>query len=145
MKTNNNVVCYCRVASANDEAMKAQRVAVEKYAKGNGYTIIKVYEDCGASGNELKRDGLDQLRSDAQSMNWDAVIIADPSRLSRNITHQQLVGDELIGLGIEIISVSQSDYQSTEDKLIHNIKKLLGDYNKAKIGKRTFGMSKNSL
>src|SRR3990167_3754336 len=99
------VASYLRVSGSKQEEEKtidAQRVSVQDHAKKHSYLIIKEYKDEAWSGDTLSRPDLDQLRLDAKSKIWDAILIHDPDRLARQGAWQEVVIEELLDLGIPI-------------------------------------------
>ena len=56
---NNLAIAYYRFSSdaQSDASIKQQREAAEKYAKDNGWKIIREYQDEAISGTESERPG----------------------------------------------------------------------------------------
>ncbi len=133
------IAVYARVSTArqeNEHTIETQLVAVKDFAKKNEYTIAKEYIDDGWSGDILARPQLDQLRQDAKSKIWEAVLIYDPDRLARRYSYQELVMDELKEAGIEIIFVTTPAPKNGEEKILHGVKGLFAEYERAKIAER---------
>lgn len=83
------VVGYVRVSTEKQEkegySIEAQKQAIENYAKSQGWTIEKWYEDRGKSAyqNTQRRDGFKALYDDIDS--WDIVIAKWLNRFFRRI------------------------------------------------------------
>lgn len=78
---------YLRLSKENEEennSIEAQREITTKYAKKNGYKIVKEYVDNGYSGILNSRPGLDQMMIDISRSIINMVIVKDISRLTRN-------------------------------------------------------------
>src|SRR3989344_692349 len=137
-QSNKLVAVYGRVSTSNQEnegTIETQLSAVRDYANKNGYTIIQEYLDNGWSGDSIVRPALDQLRMDSKNKIWDAVLIYDPDRLARRYSYQELIMDELQEAGIEIIFVTVPSPKNSEDKILHGVKGLFAEYERAKIRK----------
>ena len=133
------IATYSRVSTARQEeehTIKTQIVTLKEFAEKNGHTIVKEYIDEGWSGDILARPSLDQLRNDAKKKIWQAVLIYDPDRLARRYSYQELVMDELREAGIEVIFVTVSAPKNSEDKILHGVRGLFAEYERAKIAER---------
>lgn len=138
-KTINLIAVYARVSTARQEeegTIETQLSVVREFAKKNGYTIVKEYIDDGWSGDILARPQLDQLRQDAKSKIWEAVLIYDPDRLARRYSYQELVMDELREAGIEMLFVTTPTPKNGEEKILHGVKGLFAEYERVKIAER---------
>jgi site-specific DNA recombinase len=134
------VALYARVSTEKqekEETIKSQIEAVRKYAKENGHTIIKEYVDDGWSGAVLVRPELDKLRDDAKQKIWEAVVIYDPDRLSREYAYQVLLSEELEKAGVKILYVTTKTPENDEEKMFLGFKGLFAQYERAKIAERT--------
>ena len=118
------------------ETIKTQLSAVYDFAKGKGYTIAQEYIDEGWSGDTLARPALDKLRQDVREKIWDAVLIYDPDRLARRYSYQELVMDELKEAGVEVLFVTTPSPKNSEDKILHGVRGLFAEYERAKISER---------
>ena len=133
------IATYSRVSTSLQEeqqTIKNQLNSLEEYAKKNDYTIVKQYTDEGWSGDILARPSLDNLRNDAKKKLWEAVLIYDPDRLARRYSYQELVMDELREAGIEVIFVTVASPKNSEDKILHGVRGLFAEYERAKISER---------
>jgi len=139
MTRNKLIATYSRVSTARQEeehTIKTQIQVLKEYAEKNDCTIVKEYIDEGWSGDILARPSLDELRNDAKSKKWEAVLIYDPDRLARRYSYQELVMDELREAGIEIIFITVSAPKNSEDKILHGVRGLFAEYERAKIAER---------
>ncbi len=133
-------VCfYERVSTSGQEeaqTVQNQDMVLEELAKKNGYMVVEKYVDDGWSGDTLIRPALDRLRQDAKNKKWEAVIVYDPDRLARRYSYQELVMDELREAGVEVIFITVSSPKNPEDKILHGVRGLFAEYERAKIAER---------
>src|SRR3989344_7325198 len=138
-KTIKLIGTYARVSTSRQEeegTIETQLAALREFAQKNGYRIVKEYIDDGWSGDILARPALDKLRQDAKNKVWEAVLIYDPDRLARRYSYQELVMDELREAGIEILFITVSAPKNSEDKILHGVRGLFAEYERAKITER---------
>jgi len=79
------VVAYCRVACADQLAMKAQTEAISSIAKTKGYVVDEYYCDNGKSGATLDRPEMNRLMTDMRNGNVSAIVVKDPARLAKDL------------------------------------------------------------
>ncbi len=133
------IATYQRVSTSAQEeqqTIQTQILTLKEFAKKNNYRIAQEYIDDGWSGDTLIRPALDELRQDAKKKIWDAILIYDPDRLARRYSYQELVMDELREAGIEVIFVTVSAPKNPEDKILHGVRGLFAEYERAKISER---------
>ena len=133
------IATYARVSTARQEeerTIEVQLGTLRDFARERGYTIVKEYIDDGWSGDILARPSLDQLREDAKKKMWQAVLIYDPDRLARRYSYQELVMDELKDMGLEVIFITVASPKNSEEKILHGVRGLFAEYERAKIRER---------
>lgn len=132
---------YCRV-STDEQARKGysledQRQACINHLIKMGLFEIEEYIDDGYSGEFLERPGLERLRNNLKSRQINYIAIYDPDRLSRNLTNQLILADEVEKSGAQLTFVT-GDYDcSPEGRLFFSMKGAVAAYEKAKIRERT--------
>ncbi len=139
MKPIKLIATYSRVSTSRQEeeqTIETQIGVLKEYAAKNGYVIVQDYRDEGWSGDILARPALDRLRQDAKEKIWEAVLIYDPDRLARRYSYQELVMDELREAGIEVMFITISAPKNSEDKILHGVRGLFAEYERAKISER---------
>ncbi|HWR43261.1 recombinase family protein [Sporomusa sp.] len=102
-----------------------------------GFTEIKEYIDDGYSGEYLDRPALEELRSDLRAKLIQNICIYDPDRLSRNLTNQLLIADEIEKSGVNLYFVTGDYDASPEGRLFFSIRGAISAFEKAKIRERT--------
>lgn len=133
------IATYARVSTSRQEeeqTIQNQISSLKEYADKNGLSIVRQYTDDGWSGDTLARPELDKLRQDVKSKQWEAVLIYDPDRLARRYSYQELVMDELKEAGIEVIFITVTAPKNPEDKILHGVRGLFAEYERAKITER---------
>ena len=122
-KKKRKVVDYSRFSSLNQEhnSIVYQQSATQKFAETHNMEIVEHFSDEAFSGTTVNRPGFMQMINEAKNKPiWDAVLVFDMSRFSRNtqdaITYENILND----CGIELISVTEL-YDNTP----------AGEYNKA--------------
>ena len=133
------IATYARVSTSHQEeqqTIKNQKITLEEFAKKNSYTIVEEYTDDGWSGDMLARPALDKLRQDAKNKVWEAILIYDPDRLARRYSYQELIMDELKEAGIEVMFVTIPAPKNSEEKILHGVRGLFAEYERAKISER---------
>jgi len=130
---------YARVSTARqeeDQTIKTQMAADMELIRQRGFKLVTEYVDEGWSGDILARPALDRLRQDARSKQWQVLVVYDPDRLARRYSYQELVMDELKDAGIEVVFVTVSTPQNSEEKILHGVRGLFAEYERAKISER---------
>lgn len=133
---------YCRV-STDEQVRKGysledQIQACRQHLSKLGIAQIKEYIDDGYSGEYLERPGLEQLRADIASGKIECIAVYDPDRLSRNLTNQLILAEEIEKAGVRLTFVT-GDYDcSPEGRLFFSLKGAIAAYEKAKIRERTY-------
>ena len=87
-----------------------------------GFTDIKEYIDDGYSGEYLDRPALEELRNALRNKLIQNICIYDPDRLSRNLTNQLLIADEIEKSAANLYFVTGDYDASPEGRLFFNIR-----------------------
>jgi len=131
---------YCRV-STREQAESGYSIPDQvrncsKKAKELGATVVEEFLD-KESGAFLERPGLEKLRHSLQQNYFDLVITKSPDRLSRNITHQLILREEIIKSGAELKFLT-FEWQNTPDgRMLMNVQGVISDYEREVIRERT--------
>lgn len=136
-------VIYCRVSTdlqaETGYSIGDQIRTCHAHAAKLGLETSKTseYIDDGYSGEYLERPALDRLRNDIQGKLIENVIVYDPDRLSRNLTNQLLLADEIEKANTNLYFVTGSYDASPEGRLFFSIRGAISAFEKAKIRERT--------
>jgi len=131
---------YCRV-STREQAESGYSIPDQvrncrEKAQKMGATVIEEFLD-NESGAFLERPGLERLRHALKQKYFDIVITKSPDRLSRNITHQLILREEIIKSGAELKFLT-FEWQNTPDgRLLMNVQGVISDYEREVIRERT--------
>lgn len=134
------VACYCRV-STDEQArfgfsIQAQKDALEKYCKENGYKY-EFYIDEGISASSMKkRKALNDMLSKANA--FDMVLFTKLDRLSRNVLDANNINKLLIDNKCTMKAIDEDDVDtSTADGMfIFNLKVSLAQREIGKTSER---------
>ena len=131
---------YVRV-STEEQAEKgyslaSQLEACRKRASQMAAEIVAEFTD-SRSGASLDRAGLNNLRNLVAQGTVDLVIIYDPDRLARNLSHQLLLTEEFERAGAKLDFVNFEWKNTPEGKLFYSLRGAIAEYEKEKIRERT--------
>lgn len=132
---------YLRVSSEDQArhgySLAAQRESCSQRATILGATAIREFSDEGVTGSILERPGLKALRSAVRRGTIQLVVIYDPDRFARHLSHQLLVTEEIERAGARLEFVN-FDWQNTpEGKLFYSMRGAIAEYEREKIRLRT--------
>lgn len=131
---------YCRVSSDEQKegrTIESQIKELEDFAPLNNHTIVAKYLDDGWSGALLERPELDRLRDDASKGLFEAVLINDVDRLSRELTHLGVIKKDLEKKGIKLIFKKLPTDDSPTSNFMVNILGSFAEFERQLIADRT--------
>jgi site-specific DNA recombinase len=102
---------YARYSTAlqTETSIAAQLAAIEKYCDANHIQLYgKCYIDEACSGTNTDRDGFQALLSDARRGLFNAVVVYDVSRGSRDVADWFAFRRQMSELGIKVLSVTNT-------------------------------------
>lgn len=97
---------YCRVSTEEQKeggTIDSQIRELEDFAHANSHIITARYIDEGWSGAVIKRPELDRLRDEANNGLFEAVLVNDVDRLSRELTHLGIIKKDIERKNIKLI------------------------------------------
>ncbi|MDR3046766.1 MAG: recombinase family protein [Bacteroidales bacterium] len=104
---------YIRVSTdeqvENGYSLQLQRERITAQITAKGWELFKIYEDGGQSGGKLERPALQEMLTDIEVGNIQAVVIYKLDRLSRKQRDTMyLIEDVFLKQNIELLSISES-------------------------------------
>jgi DNA invertase Pin-like site-specific DNA recombinase len=132
---------YCRV-STDAQAEHGYSIAdqirsCKEHAIKLDLADVQDYIDDGYSGEYLERPALDRLRDNLAAKLVQNVIVYDPDRLSRNLTNQLLIADEIEKAGANLYFITGDYNASPEGRLFFSIRGAISEFERAKIRERS--------
>lgn len=114
----------------NDNSIAYQLDKIQDYCKQNNIPICAYYTDEAQSGTNTYRDGFKNLILAAHRREFDAVVIYDISRGSRDVGDWFNFRKDMLQLGIQIISATQKlgDLTNPSDFITELISVGLGQH-----------------
>ncbi|MFZ5823606.1 MAG: recombinase family protein [Bacillota bacterium] len=132
---------YVRV-STEDQAKHGyslgnQLEACRTKAIGLGARQVVEFADEGVSGALLQRPGLSALREALKAGSVDLVVVMDPDRLARNLSHQLLITEEIEKAKARLEFVNFEWRNTPEGQLFYAVRGAISQFEKEKIRERT--------
>jgi len=134
------VALYSRVSTDEQKqggTIESQIKELENFAASRGHTVVETYVDEGWSGSLLNRPALDALRDAAEQRLFEAVLINDVDRLSRDIANLAVVKRDLERKGIEVIFRKLPTEKGPLSDFMVNILGSFAEFERAMITDRT--------
>jgi site-specific DNA recombinase len=132
---------YLRVSSEEQAqhgySLAAQRRECLERARALGAQEVWEFRDEGISASVLERPGLQALRQAVRQGLIDLVVIYDPDRFARNLSHQLLVTEEIEQHGVRLEFVNFDWKHTPEGKLFYSLRGAISEYEREKIRIRT--------
>lgn len=112
------VAIYIRVSTLDQAregySLAAQRKTLEAWAAAHGYVVVYIYEDAGISGKDIDhRPAMQQMLSDADSGQFDLIVVWALSRLTRSVSDLYSTWERIKRNGIDIKSYTEPFDTST--------------------------------
>lgn len=140
---------YCRVSSTKQEekgtSLESQAAACIEYAKTNGYEVAEVVKEVYSGAYLLDRPKLNEQREKIKQGIYDAVIVYDIDRLSRNVAHFSIISDEIERYGAKLSFVNSEFENSPEGVLMMSVKSYVAEVERLKIKERTIRGKKTKV
>ncbi len=144
-----NAAIYARVSTdiqaEHGHSIEAQIADCKAKAQSLGADRIDEFIDDGYSGAFIERPHLEALRASLRAQNYQYVVIYALDRLSRNLSHQLLLADEIEQSGARLVFCNESYEASAEGRLFFAIRGAFAGYEREKIRERTIRGKKQML
>jgi DNA invertase Pin-like site-specific DNA recombinase len=139
-------VGYVRTSSATNvgqdkDSERRQRIAVERFAKQNGFDVVEWFNDLAVSGADPieARPGFSALLDRVEGNGVRVVLVEDASRFARDLVAQELGVLMLVKLGMRVLTASGDDMTDTSDPsriMMRQIAGSFAQYEKARLVKK---------
>src|SRR5215831_17647669 len=114
-----------------------QGIAIEKFAKANGHTLVKVFSEKAVPGatDMVDRPAWREMIAEAVEGGAEAIVIERLDRLARDLMVQEYIVADIIKRGLVLLSTAEPDLCSTDPTrvLIRQILGAVAAYDKAMI------------
>lgn|GEM_PF-329691 len=113
-----------------DNSIAYQFAKIDDYCREHKINVVASYSDEGQSGTNMDRDGFLDMVTAAARHEFDAVVIYDISRGSRDVGDWFAFRKQMQRLGVQVISATQSlgDVTNPNDFLVELITVGLGEH-----------------
>ena len=133
---------YARFSSENqrEQSIEDQIRVCREFAKRDGITVLEnhIYFDEAQSGSVRSRPGLEALKAAAEDKQFDAVLVDDSSRLSRDNQHFNTLLCLFQYWGISLISVSDGlDMREEHAKVAYQFRGIINELYLTDLRKKT--------
>lgn len=132
---------YLRVSTEEQArhgySLAAQREACWERARRLGAAEVLEFADEGVSGALLERPGLSALREALRGRGIQLVVVMDPDRLARNLSHQLLVTEEIEKARARLEFINFEWRNTPEGQLFYAVRGAIAQFEKEKIRERT--------
>ena len=143
------IAAYCRVSTDKEsqlDSLTNQKEFFIEYAKRNGHELFRLYADEGISGTSLKnRNEFNRLMRDARCGLFQAVVVKDISRMSRNTVDFLTSIRELKAMGINTIFLTANMDSMGDSEFILTLYSAMAQEESNSLSKRVkFGKKVNA-
>ncbi len=130
---------YTRVSTKDQSDLKHQTGVVESYLDRYGKKYTKNYPDeiSAYSKSYEKREAFNELLNDVENKEYDAIVVSDRDRLSRQTDEHITLREKLKQLGIPVIIASQDEIYSDDDFIKNLVEDALTKLESDTISTRT--------
>lgn len=122
---------YARYSTDHQQrnSIEYQLDAIRAYCREHDITITATYTDEGETGTNTDRPGFQSMMAAADRGEFEAVVIYDISRGSRDVGDWFQFRKKMLHLGVQVISATQElgDPESGNDFLVELLNVGLGD------------------
>ena len=108
---------YCRVAYPDAFALAAQQASLEAYAEKQGFEIVGITAE-QASGLDFSRRGLAEVSSAVAAGEIDFLLVANLSRLGRDVTGMDAYLRWLEDQFVEVVCADGTTPQTSTEILL---------------------------
>lgn len=135
-----NAVAYARVSTSaqkDEVSLTTQIDAINEYAAHGDYTIIETMQEVFSGADLFERPLLSECRAGIRGGRFNALIVFDVDRLSRNYAHLAILLDECKRYNAKLLFVQTEFSDSIEGKIVFAMQGIFAESERLKIIERT--------
>src|SRR5205085_5224877 len=123
---------YDRISSEmqiDNHSLDAQERLARKYAEDRGWQVVKVYTDEAISATHDRRPQFQQMITDVQAGQLDALIVYKLDRFARNVEHANKYMKVLLAHNVTFVSITEGfDATTAMGKMQMNIMATIAEW-----------------
>lgn len=140
---------YARYSSSLQDEMsiRGQIDEINKWAKTNGYLIVKEFVDEAERGSSETREAFNALKKEVQSGKADfrAIIAWKSSRIARKVEHAQVFRSLMARQNVDLLFVSEPNIEGPVGKLVGVILDGINEFYSDQLGEEVLRGTKAAV
>lgn len=143
----NNAVIYARYSSSSqtEQSIEGQLRTCREYAERKGYIVLNEYIDRAKSGTNDQRPAFQEMIADANSMQFQYIIVYMVDRFSRNKYDSTVYKYKLNKMGVKVLSAMEQISDSEEGYLVEGLLEMFAEQYSRKLSIRVKNGIKESM
>lgn len=137
MKTAIYVRVSTNLQASEGTSLENQVEICQNKAQSMGMFNFEIYQEKGASGEDIERPEMDRLRQDVMDGKIAHIVCTHPDRLSRNLIDKLIVCKEFEKRNVELVFCDTEYKDTPEGQLFFNMQSVIAQYELSMIRKRT--------
>lgn len=143
-----NAVIYARYSSSNqrEESIDGQIRECRAFAETNGYAIVNIYIDRALSARTDNRPEFLRMVQDSQQKSFEAVIVYQLDRFSRNRYDSAVYKARLKKNGVRVLSAKERISDDPASIVLESVLEGMAEYYSAELSQKVYrGLTENVL
>ncbi|WP_277301165.1 recombinase family protein [Veillonella montpellierensis] len=143
-----NAVIYARYSSSNqrEESIDGQIRECRAFAETNGYAIVNIYIDRALSARTDNRPEFLRMVQDSQQKSFEAVIVYQLDRFSRNRYDSAVYKARLKKHGVKVLSAKENISDDPASIVLESVLEGMAEYYSAELSQKVYrGLTENVL
>ncbi|MCL2077237.1 MAG: recombinase family protein [Oscillospiraceae bacterium] len=128
-------VTYYRYSSRGQKetSIEGQRVVVEKFAKDNGFEVIREYADRAKTGTTDRRAMFQKMLSDSAKQKFEVVLIYSTDRFARNRYDSAIHKSHLKKHNVRVVSATEPISDDPAGIMVEGVLEAMAEYYSAEL------------